>query len=417
MKIYEVLGKINQLVDDEMAIDSKSISELDLFFELLKTNIEPEIKYDNNHWTFYVTEEKGSLEEYKQYIDKDYYDENDVAYLLEEFEYYKEKEWIKISTVETDNGYRIIQFNNRNYITVSPKNDKQSFKYDISELLEWLISKIKTVIYDLKNNLYNEQITKELPNKFKTGTIRRRDLWKLSPEIKENYLELISQERIKEFIEYVNNSKEEPEQRLMTMTVNDFLKYCSYCYRSNKMEGYETMSDYELFCRHSCSHGHHDGFDEVDWDSVSDFDKVCSLIDNHSSLDYDFGGHAWAIVDGSSRSRIQLHPVKDDKGYYLSLAGGDKYSTVEVANTFIELKRNKIPVKLWDKEIMVRKLTGDDLIGIVPDGIFPAYCSEYFPEDEVVSFCDYWSIDDIKDIENYINWHQMNSLNLLHSDD
>lgn len=46
-----------------------------------------------------------------------------------------------------------------------------------------------------------------------------------------------------------------------------------------------------------------------------------------------------------------------------------------------------IPFELSDAENIVRMVTGNDYIGIVPKYIFPRYCHGFFPkEDEIIDF-------------------------------
>jgi hypothetical protein len=53
----------------------------------------------------------------------------------------------------------------------------------------------------------------------------------------------------------------------------------------------------------------------------------------------------------------------------------------------VALHENKIPFELTDAEEIVRMVTGNDFIGIVPDTVFPRYCHSLFPkEDRIISF-------------------------------
>ena len=59
----------------------------------------------------------------------------------------------------------------------------------------------------------------------------------------------------------------------------------------------------------------------------------------------------------------------------------------ETVRMAVALFDNKIPFQLSDAEEIVRMVTGNDFIGIVPDTIFPRYCHSFFPkEDKIIDF-------------------------------
>lgn len=53
----------------------------------------------------------------------------------------------------------------------------------------------------------------------------------------------------------------------------------------------------------------------------------------------------------------------------------------------VSLYENKIPFELSDSQEIIRMVTGEDFIGIVPDIVFPRYCHRLFPEeDRIIDF-------------------------------
>jgi len=52
-----------------------------------------------------------------------------------------------------------------------------------------------------------------------------------------------------------------------------------------------------------------------------------------------------------------------------------------------QLRKNNIPFELRDVDEIVRMVTGEDFIGIVPNTVFPRYCHSLFPEkDQIIDF-------------------------------
>ena len=50
------------------------------------------------------------------------------------------------------------------------------------------------------------------------------------------------------------------------------------------------------------------------------------------------------------------------------------------------LRKAGLPVCLLDRQALAARLTETDVIGIVPDGIFPRYCNSLFPGMEISDF-------------------------------
>jgi hypothetical protein len=62
----------------------------------------------------------------------------------------------------------------------------------------------------------------------------------------------------------------------------------------------------------------------------------------------------------------------------------------------VALHENNIPFKLRDADEIVRMVTGNDYIGIVPDTVFPRYCHRLFPgEDKIIDFMNLGYDDEI----------------------
>ena len=98
------------------------------------------------------------------------------------------------------------------------------------------------------------------------------------------------------------------------------------------------------------------------------------------------GGHPWEVCRGGNSTHISLYANHDDEGWYLSLAGSSYGRSVETIKFYTALAKQGIPIYLYDSAGIVSRLTEVDYIGIVPDEVFPRYCSMMFPDAKVFDF-------------------------------
>lgn len=343
----------------------------------------------DNYKELYFRVPCGTLDDYLAWAKKKgFYTEETEEIILDYSAFYAgDVRWISVTSSEYINSegeiYRVIGLNRRPCIRIEPESDIEYNIYDIyniEDFLKWLLKEIRKCVDSVLKGTYNTDVMKNLPYEMRVGKISRSTLWEMFPEIKKNYLELISEKDIKRFTSVACSFREPKPGRMKTMTKDDFLKACGYLYRSNRMRGYEKLSDWDLFCLHSCSHGRNDGLAEIG-NSPEEFEQWMN-----NSNDFDWGGHKWSIVDGSSRSRIMMRPVKDKDGWYFELWGGELYSTVEVANGYLALADAGFPVSLHGMKLMAKKLMGHDSVGIIPEDIYPVHCYDMFPDEHVVAF-------------------------------
>jgi hypothetical protein len=83
----------------------------------------------------------------------------------------------------------------------------------------------------------------------------------------------------------------------------------------------------------------------------------------------------------------------------------------ETVRMTVALHENNIPFKLRDADEIVRMVTGNDYIGIVPDTVFPRYCHRLFPEeDKIIDFMNLGYDDEIIEklivVNNCTVWYQ-----------
>ncbi len=344
-ELYRLLDKIKPLSEDEYKI---------LYFSIPKGNIK---EYDD----------------YEEYSDEIY--------------------WYKMITSRYKNYYTI-SINSKN-VLYADMNKENSFKnYQLQELLDFLIIKVKECIVMLENGTYNEYIKNNYSYKNRFGVIKRSKYWQLYPEIKEDLLNRISEKEINYFIE---NANDKVSNRMNNMTSGKYFECVSKVYKNI---GYDinNLTNKELYLKYS--DGRDDGLSEIDENSSDEFDKWYK--DDSKS------GHPWEIIRGHSFSRVNLQVCKDENGYYLFLDGSKLIRKIEIVKIFNILNENNIPVKIYDVEKVKNAFKGSDYLGIVPNEIVPIECGGYFNKYKPTEFI---HLDDSK-IYKFIKWEPLENIEL-----
>lgn len=319
-----------------------------------------EIDAFGNYNELYESGEVESEEEFKD-IWTSYYPEESVWYRL-------------ILSEDPKSGYRAIFIGNKMIIEDDPRKPKRSYPHDISEFASWILSAVTQAISELEAGTYNDSLEKDLPYQCRTGTILRKDFYRVFPEYKIDDLGGLSTFEIYEFIKTA--SEEKPKNRLKAMTANDFYSFCSVGYQAN---GYDTAEktpkeQYELF-----ADGRDGGLSEIDPNSTEAFWAWYNG-------DLRLGTHPWEVCRGGNSTHIDLYVFHDDEGYYLLLRGSSMVRFVETIKFYLALHRMGIPVALYDAGLLKQRVTGDELIGIVPYFLLPVYCSSWFPGKNIIDF-------------------------------
>ena len=169
-----------------------AISKINSIFNFLNKINKKEI------WLF---ENRGTI---KDYDDFDKLIKRNLVKDFNEFiswwkEDYPEKTYYyKLKGIEKDNNkklllnYKCIMYNDDNYKVIS----KDNREYNI--FLSWINTSLKKSIDMVKNNIYNDYIEFNLPNKYKIGIILKDDYIKVYPEYKGNskYIGIVPNTRI-----------------------------------------------------------------------------------------------------------------------------------------------------------------------------------------------------------------------------
>ncbi len=59
---------------------------------------------------------------------------------------------------------------------------------------------------------------------------------------------------------------------------------------------------------------------------------------------------------------------------------------METVRFYLALCRAGVPVYLSEAAALAERLAGTERIGVVPEGVTPAYCESYFPGQHIIAF-------------------------------
>lgn len=278
-----------------------------------------------------------------------------------------------------------------------------AFPNEIPEFVQWLVNSVKECIEMLRAGTYNDFVRENLPPQHRTGKIRRSDFWTVWPENRAEFFEDISEEDVAEFIRLASIQTENYhglKDRLPQMTANDFYRFCAIGYAACNYKGCDKTPKEQYYLN---ADGRDDGLKDLPSNDPEAFHAW--LHDKERR-----GGHPWEVCRGGNSTHVSLMVVDDENGYWLYLAGNNR--TIETIHFYLALSKAGIPVYLREAPVFVRRLQGDEMIGIVPEGVIPKYCEGHFPDEHII---DYMNLPD-EDREQFLPfciWYDEPQITLL----
>lgn len=366
-KLYDLFDKIMPLSEDEYKV---------LYFSVQKGNIEEYGNYEE-------LKADGEISNYEEFVNRFNEDYPDEIY------------WYKMTSTIYKN-YRMISINSKNIIYADMDSENDCFNnYQLQELLDFLITRVKDCIKRLEERTYNDYISKNYSYKNRFGVIKREEYWEICPDIKKNLLSEISQEEMDYFIK---NARDKTTNRIKKMTSSKYFECVGLAYKNTNYE-IGNLTDKELYLKYA--DGRDEGLSKIDENSSREFD-------NWYNDDSKFGGHPWEIIRGHTFARVNLQVGHDENGYYLSLDGSRILRKIEIAKIFIALNKNNIPIQIYNVDMIKNAFKGVDYIGIVPNEIIPIECGGYFKKYMPTEFI---HMKDDK-IFKYIKWESLEIIEL-----
>lgn len=405
----ETLGDVNYRdISNRFFYDDKSYADIHKLFELLK-KIKP--TSSDYIWRLWLPVKRGKLEDFADPNDQDdleYYgaeNREELERVWKTF-YPHEIMWYRFSAIDDAKiDDRRIYLGDKQIITVNEGKTEKAQVKEISELTGWLLATVNGVIAELKAGTYNARVEKELPLEQRIGDIPRKDYFDLFPDRRERFLNGITKLEIEEFVGYANSQPEDSENmdgHLLSVTANDFFNACAIAYKAND---YKDCSRTPIEQYKGNADGRDEGLTELDPDSAEAFEHWLEWSQ--------YGGHPWEIYPGGSVTHIDLEVSRDTQGYFFSLAGSSESRCIETVRIYLALKRSDIPVFLWDAPILVDRLLETDLIGIVPQDVWPYHCEHLYPDDEIHTFMNLpVEQDEAEQMLPFISWQLQDEVKL-----
>ncbi|MDD4492880.1 MAG: hypothetical protein PHV32_00780 [Eubacteriales bacterium] len=321
-----------------------------------------------------------------------------------------EIEWYEFSAVNLkEETFRAIALRHRHVIVQDQRRPISGFPYEITEFVQWMVDSLKKCIAMLEAGSYNDFVRENLPPKHRIGTITRKALWDVWTESRASFFKDISKGDV---IEFCKLAYQQPEdwnnfhERFDTMTADYFYKFCAMGYAANKYDGCDKSPKDQYYLH---ADGRDDGISKIDPDSPEAFDDWMTNRECH-------GGHPWEVCRGGNSTHVSLYVGKDKDGYYLTLAGDAWNRTIETVKFYLVLRRAGIPVYLEEAKLLADRLMEKEKLGIVPDGVMPAYCESLFPNEHIIDFLNLPE-EDIEELLPFCEWQDIKPVDLVKRND
>lgn len=355
--------------------------------------------------------ERGQIEDwadYEEYLADEVVKNYDDSKEQWELNYPDKQQWFSFGFIEdADNGYRGVWINNRLVLNILPEPPMPGDTVDEPEFVQWLTGKVCECIKDIKAGTYNRRVRNELAFELRTGTITRNALWEVFPEDKTEYLGSLTDADRNKFMKLMEDydGNAIPENLITNMTADLFFQCCKAGYSANNYKGCQNLSGKKLYIKHA------DGRDE----GLCDIDENSSEAFLHWYDTREHGGHPWEVCRGGNSTHVSLFIWKTENGFFFEVDGKSWTRSIEAIKFYLAIYNMGMPVRILDGKKLAARLTGEDKIGIVPEGIFPRYCHSHFPNEDLLDFMNL-PYENREQIAEKCNWYEIPEVTLLEDD-
>lgn len=355
--------------------------------------------------------ERGQIEDwadYEEYLADEVVKNYDDFKEQWELNYPDKQQWFSFGFIEdADNGYRGVWINNRLVLNILPEPPMPGDTVDEPEFVQWLTGKVCECIKDIKAGTYNRRVRNELAFELRTGTITRNALWEVFPEDKTEYLGSLTDADRNKFMKLMEDydGNAIPENLITNMTADLFFQCCKAGYSANNYKGCQNLSGKKLYIKHA------DGRDE----GLCDIDENSSEAFLHWYDTREHGGHPWEVCCGGNSTHVSLFIWKTENGFFFEVDGKSWTRSIEAIKFYLAIYNMGMPVRILDGKKLAARLTGEDKIGIVPEGIFPRYCHSHFPNEDLLDFMNL-PYENREQIAEKCNWYEIPEVTLLEDD-
>lgn len=348
------------------------------------------LKSNDEAKAIWVQIPRGDISDYDSFEDLKEYGEVKTYKEYEKLwreDYPDEVKWYRLVIVEGKNregkvDFKAVAFGDKTIISaMMDEKGAETFSDDAAvALCKLLVPAAKKSVELLKRGKYNKMVSDSLPYQFRTGVMKRSDLWKHEPNFKNSDFDGLSKKTINTFRNLLAAGMNDKTKigRIKDFTANEFFKACAIGYKACKYK-VNGMSPVELYLKYA------DGRDEgltgtghglnagpgIDFDNAEEW---------HSwYFGARGGGHPWEVVRGGNSTHVSLYVMHDkNAGWYFEVAG--KHRPFESVSFYTALSAAGLPVFLCDAQEILARFEGSDYVGIVPHSVIPKYCEGMFPD-------------------------------------
>ena len=396
LKAPQISGFLNYFSDCRS--DRECGQNVRNYMKKIRTAVRQFQQGENENVCLYFSAERGSVEDWDSFEERKYWEEegSDYTYTYEDFikewmsEFPEEVIYYEFSFAAYQDAMAFSIGHQCHYET------REDVAYDcdyseIDQFFEWILEQISLCARQMKQGTYEQNIIDKLPFTMKAGTIERAKLWKLDPEHRKWDLDELTQEEIAKFMRYSADNRKLFETG---MTSGTFFECCRIGYEAN---GYDLfiqkenrpMTAKEAYLRYS--DGRDNGLSTIDENSPEEL-----VLWKKGDLQEFNGNHPWEVIRGGNSTHVDFGighffdydsenktSTTDYRRTYLFIGGYHRQK--EVVRMFNALHERGIKVYVCELEDLTERLLGEGKVGIVPNGVFPRYCSEWFPSEHIVS--------------------------------
>ena len=248
------------------------------------------------------------------------------------------------------------------------------------DLLEWAISEAENVVTNVREETYKTAVLDTIPYTYRTGTIKRMDLWEAFPEAKKDFFKRYKKKELVKFNKTFGEGKA-VRTPLPAMTARTFYEACAVVYKSLGMKrdvrsylfqesdeervryGGAGQTPKEMY--YANADGRDDGLKNVPMDDPTAFEDWKQGKEPY----YEFNGHhPWEIIPSFSTSySLHLMPIRTAAGgYYFNLSGDSIPRTPDTIIAANALYKAGYPVEVYDLKTIQERLEGNDTVRVVP---------------------------------------------------
>jgi len=216
------------------------------------------------------------------------------------------------------------------------------------------------------------KLIRSMPLTSRWGVIQRQNVKDLLPHWLPIEKELTVNE-LKETLTLLDGPDAEPQS---TMSVKRFLEYCRVAYQANP----KTFSDFqpglsgrEYYAKYS--DGRDGGLLRIEENSPESFAQWYESKARQ-------GCHPWEIYRGGNSTHIDLGVVQAEKGgWSIYLDAFSSTRLVETCRIALALNKASLPFTFCNKESYKARLSAEDWVGVVPEGVSLSYAWQEFPKE------------------------------------